>query len=177
MWQEHSLKHGYINREEHWRANSWEVSNLHRVCYQTPGKIKSTNHHPPDVQIVLPHLSYSNNIVGLWQHMVLKMLLLVSLAICICMHTVKGVFPCINSGAATGPPQPLESLLLQLFCKGGTSNTHLNLSREVLRNLYEEKYMKLSPLILLGFNMSSLLMQVMLLPWVHMYTIQITVNY
>jgi len=42
--------------------------------------------------------------------MVLEILLLVSLAMCICMHTVKGVSPYLNSGAATGPPQPLESL-------------------------------------------------------------------
>lgn len=49
--------------------------------------------------------------------------------------------------------------------------------KEIWRKLYKENGMQLSPLISPGFSMSSLLMQVTLLPQVHMYTGHTIVSY
>lgn len=69
----------------------------------------------------------------------------VSLPMWICANAVKEVSLCINSGAATWPPQPLASLLLQFFGKGGSSNPHFNPSHwNTEKSSWEKVYVIIS---------------------------------
>lgn len=69
----------------------------------------------------------------------------VSLTMSLCANTVKEVSLCINSGAATGPPQPLISLLWQFLSKDGEYNPHFNLSQwSTEKSSWEKLYVIIS---------------------------------